>query len=181
MTENDEYFFEKHEIPLSRVFNAAGYKRGEYQPIMRAYWLWIAYNASPCAREGHTLRTRAGHCAKCDPAKIAFMRRNDEGGDVYVLRSTSTGLVKVGCASDASERAKHLRASGYGGAHDWAVVYSSFVSAAAGKLEFEVHRRLRPFLVTTGYFRGDLWVDCRELFNCDLEIVVGTLKECLAA
>jgi hypothetical protein len=36
-------------------------------------------------------------------------------------------------------------------------------------------------LVTTGYFRGDLWVDCRELFNCDLEIAVGTLKECLAA
>jgi len=27
--------------------------------------LWVAYGVAPCDAEGHTLRTRNGHCLQC--------------------------------------------------------------------------------------------------------------------
>src|SRR5947208_2447587 len=37
---------------------------------------------SPCRARGHKLRTRPGHCAQCDPKKIAYQGRFSSPGYV---------------------------------------------------------------------------------------------------
>lgn len=46
---------------------------------------------APCQAKGHRLRTRAGHCVQCDPSKIAYQRRTEVPGDVYLAVSKSLG------------------------------------------------------------------------------------------
>jgi hypothetical protein len=70
-------FLNSHNISLDKVFDASGFSLSEYKVIMKDQGKQIAYNVAPCQQYGHTLRTRAGHCIQCNPAAIAFIKRND--------------------------------------------------------------------------------------------------------
>jgi hypothetical protein len=67
ITDEQRAFLDQHNIPLSRVFDAKGMKRAECQEAMRALDLVIAVGTSACKAAAHRMRTRAGHCAKCEP------------------------------------------------------------------------------------------------------------------
>ena len=161
-------FLQSQRIPLSMVFDATGMKQAEYRKVMSALGLPIAYGVGPCAAAGHTLRTRAGHCAQCNTAVIAFMRRNDETAHVYVAHSAITGLVKVGLASDVHERIATLRNLGYGGVTDW-VLRHGLRCPRAGSVEFAVHAELESRRARRSYARDGMVVECRELFECSPE------------
>ena len=161
-------FLRSQRIPLSRVFDASGLKQSEYRKVMSELSLPIAYGVGPCAAAGHTLRTRAGHCAQCNTAVIAFMRRNDETASVYVAQSPSAGLVKVGLASDTAARIASLRRLGYGGVSDWQLRQQR-TCARAGFVEFTVHAALEPWRARRTYSRDGSLVECRELFGCSTE------------
>ena len=165
LTPSQLAFLDSQRIPLSKVFDATGMKQSEYRKSMSALGLPIAYGVSPCAAAGHTLRTRAGHCVQCNTAVIAFMRRNDEAAIVYVAHSTSTGLVKVGLATDVAERISTLRRLGYGGVTDWKLQHER-PCARAGLVEFAVHAALEPWRARRSYARDGATVECRELFVC---------------
>lgn len=68
-----------------------------------------------CRTQGHRLRTRSGHCIQCNPINIAFQRREDEPGYVYIAGSLSGRVVKIGTTGNLNQRENQMRAEGYGG------------------------------------------------------------------
>lgn len=65
LTKEQKAFLDRVGVPLSRVFDASGMRTAEYKQAMRDLGMWVAYGASPCEAEGHTLRSRTGHCVQC--------------------------------------------------------------------------------------------------------------------
>src|SRR3954467_15069268 len=77
-----------------------------------------------CRRKGHRLRTRAGHCIQCNPINIAYQRREDTPGYVYIAGSLSGRVIKIGTTGDLNQRENQMRGEGYGGSKDWIVLFS---------------------------------------------------------
>ena len=168
-------FLSHHEIPLSRVFDASSLSRSEYQSAMKALGMVVAYGVSPCKSGGHTLRTRAGHCAQCNTAVLAYQLRNDAAGYVYVAYSAATKLVKVGTSGTPDDRMAYLNWFGYGGASDWRV-HQSVWCERSGQIEFSVHGTLSRYRVLRHYKISSGISECYELFSCAKSVAVKALR-----
>jgi hypothetical protein len=168
-------FLAANGIALSTVFDATGMRKTDYQDAMEELGKSFAYGVTPCRRSMHTLRTRAGHCIQCDPAKIAFMLRYDSSGLVYIAGSEAGRLIKVGSSGDIEQRRGTLNDLCYGGQRDWQILASA-KCGAAGRIEFAVHSKLAPFATSGHYFRGAKKQNCYELFRCDFVDAQDALK-----
>ena len=115
LTVDEIRFLQGAGVPLSRVFDASGLSNQQYKFAMRSLGMWIAYGVTACQAAGHTLRTRAGHCAQCSPENISYLRRHDEAGEVYVAHSATMNLVKVGLSQDVHQRVGQLNTYGQKG------------------------------------------------------------------
>lgn len=173
-------FLRSQRIPLSLVFDATGMQKGHYATLMKEGGYSIAYGTTPCARGGHTLRTRAGHCIQCDTAKIAYQLRHRRPGYVYLAGSAGTGLLKIGTTSDLSVREWQLRDWAYGGANDWEMLATGH-SENAGAVEFAAHDRLRLRSVSGSYRREGRLQACYELFRCGYDEARSALVAALPA
>lgn len=171
-------FLVRHQIPLSQVFDATGYSTGEYKAIMDELGMVVAIGVSPCARAGHTVRTRAGHCAQCGTHNLAFLRRFDDAGYVYVASSDSLRLIKVGTSSDVDARLYTLNYFGYGGAYDWSMQFFSHCPRA-GRVEFLAQQALLPHVVWRDYVKQGESVRCQELFSCTAKVAIKSIKNVL--
>lgn len=169
-----------HQIPLSRVFDAAGMKRAQYSRAMKDFDMLVAVNTTPCNAAGHTMRTRHGLCLQCDTSRVAYMLRGFNPGWLYLATSPETGLTKVGVASDPERRMRVLSNLAYGGASDWELV-DTFEVANAGRVEAKIHARLASDRVAGTYWRDCVEVECYELFNTHpfdaLAVIMSVLKE----
>ena len=173
------YFLQDQGIPMSQLFDATGMKKSEYKQIMKDLGMVVAIGVTPCNAAGHTLRTRHGHCVQCDcgTRNLAFLKRYDETGLVYVARSESIKLTKIGTArDDAAQREYSLNRSGYGGGSDWKIYFVQQCDKA-GRVEFNVHKSLMPHNVSRSYWKQDMLVDCAELFNCEVELAIKTIEQ----
>jgi len=173
-------FLIHHKIPLDRVMDASGMRTKAYQAFMSREGLWVAYGVTPCREVGHTMRTRKGHCIQCSPAALAFLKRCDEPGWVYIATSEESGLCKVGTAKDVYERIAMLNRIGYGYTTDWVGRWVAEVDNA-GMVESIVQQSLAGFRETGGYLVRGYGAECTELFNCSLETALDALKEVLAS
>jgi hypothetical protein len=176
LTEEQQSFLDKHNISFDRVFFANGMGLSQYRPIMKAGGYEVVVGATACERAGHSLRNRKGDCIQCRPASLAFERRHEAPAFVYIALSPNSGLIKVGLATDAAEREKMLKQSAYGGFSDWFIVESVYCETA-GKVESDVHKRLQPYKYDAAYRKQGAWVDCRELFDCDVEVASDALHD----
>lgn len=167
ITTEQEDFLARHDIPLDRLFDATGMQRQDYKRTMIALGKWVAIGVTPCAEAGHTMRTSAGHCAQCRPANLAFLRRYDSPGEVYVAHSKSGPLTKVGSAKDAEQRVRSLNACQYGGVSDWQIEFCQAASNA-GRIEFAAQRALSQYTAAGTYFKEGTNTDCREIFSCSI-------------
>lgn len=166
-------FLAHHGISLSRVFDAHGLPRKIYQELMREEDALIACRTNAC-REGHTLKTRSGHCPQCRPAAIGFLQREERSGFVYVAHSHSLGLCKVGFAVDSESRERSLNVSGYAGANDW-LVADDRSTGAGGVDERRVHQALRAHKADAFYVRDGVLVRASETYTCDLDVALDAL------
>lgn len=172
-------FLKENNISLSMVFDATGLSKKSYQEVMDGLGIEFAYGVTPCKKAGHTLRTRAGHCIQCDKAKIAYQRRYNENGIVYVAYSEKLSLTKIGVAKDVNDRLKNLNSHGYGGTKDWKI-YSHREYKMAGQKEMQIHRQLAAHQAIRNYEKGGNIVECRELFDCKPNIAVQYLHEIIS-
>jgi len=172
-------FIVHHKIPLDRVMDASGMRTKAYQAFMSREGLWVAYGVTPCRGAGHTLRTRKGHCVQCSPSALAFLRRWDEPGSVYIATSEESGLCKVGTAKDVHERLAMLNRIGYGYTTDWVGRWVAEVDNA-GMVESAVQQRLARFKENGGYLAKGYGAECTELFHCDPETALDALNRVLA-
>ena len=165
LSPEDVAFVERHQIPLSKIFNGNHMATGPLKDGMKSAGAWIAVNARACQAAGHTIRTNGGHCAQCAPKTIAFAKRHTEPGFIYVATSSSGGLVKVGMTINIEQREAQLNGYSYGSQRDWKITHVRH-STEAGKEEFQAHRLLSKYSTTGTYYKDGDWVDCYELFSC---------------
>ena len=138
----------------------------------------IAYGVSPCEKEGHTIRTRAGHCAQCNTARIAFSMRNDERAEIYVAQSKTLSMTKIGVAKSHRERMRTLNSHRYGGASDWAAHFH-IEANNAGKAEHLAQRELDCYHLKKAYTRTGKIIDCQELFTCNISMAIRAVNNAI--
>lgn len=176
LTKSHLDFLETQKISLSRVFDASGMHKKDYQSVMSELEMLVAYGVTPCQKYGHTLRTRAGHCAQCNTAALAFLSRHDEEGDVYVAHSSNESITKIGVASSYIARLRSLNSIGYGGIRDWEIAFTIRVSKA-GLIEYRAQKSLRDWRISKSYNKSGQLVSCLELFRCDKNMAISAVEK----
>jgi hypothetical protein len=167
LTKDQIDFLLSQKIHTSRLFDASGMKTAQYKKAMKELGKSFAYGVSACRAEGHTLRTRAGHCIQCDTSKIAFQRRNDDEGFVYIAGSFTLKLIKIGMTNSTTDRLLSINAYGYGGTDDWELL-AYLKTKNAGNVEFGTHNLLKQYSCPIQYNKGGKIVNCLELFSCGI-------------
>ncbi|MBR1169154.1 GIY-YIG nuclease family protein [Bradyrhizobium liaoningense] len=132
-----------------------------------------------CRTLGHRLRTRAGHCIQCKPINIAFQRREDEPGYVYIAGSLSGRVIKVGTTGNLNQRENQMRAEGYGGSKDWIVLFSLYV-AKGGEFERAASSRVKGNRVYRTYFKDGIEQGAVELHQCSFSEALRAMTEHLS-
>lgn len=165
LTSDQIRFLKEQKIHLKYVFDADGLSSSEYRVIMKELNKIIAYNVSPCGREGHTLRTRSGHCCQCDTAKIAFQKRNDSAGIVYIAGSLTGKVIKIGFSKAVEVRAESLNRTKYAGFDDWNILYA-LKSENAGRIETRSNSLLHEYAYSIDYEHDGHWQDSYETYHC---------------
>jgi hypothetical protein len=170
-------FLGEHGIPISSVFDATGMKRDEYRNAMKELGMIVAVGVNPCtAIERHTLKDKYGKCIQCKPHNLSFQKRYHESEFIYVARSESTGLIKIGVAKDTARREYSLNKIEYGRCNDWKIQFNQKCDKTA-RVEFDVHQSLQTYTVSRCYWRQGSLVHCSELFNCEVELAIKTIKD----
>jgi hypothetical protein len=177
LIESQIKFLKSYGIDKKETFDASGYSKSEYRVKMDELSLKIAYGVTPCAKAGHTLRTKYGQCIQCHPKFIVFQKRNDDGGVVYVAFSNEESYIKIGCTKNIKTRAKTLREQNYGGYSDWTISFSKDVPENAGKIEFEMHNRLRQHSVAGEYYKDGKMQKTREMFKYSVEKAIKEINQ----
>jgi hypothetical protein len=158
-------FLKEHNIHPKYVFNAEGLSKSEYRIIMKELNKLIAYNVSPCQKGEHTLRTRSGHCCQCNTSTIAYQKRNDSAGIVYIAGTLNGQLIKIGFSKALEVREESLNRTKYAGFNDWKILYA-LKSEKAGQIETKSNSLLHQYNFSTDYKHDGNWHDSSETYKC---------------
>ncbi|WP_340106920.1 GIY-YIG nuclease family protein [Rhodohalobacter sp. 8-1] len=159
----------EHNIPLEKVLNAKGLKKREYRSKMKELKKSIAFNVTPCQKKGHTLRNRSGHCVQCNTAYIAYQKRNDSKGIVYIAESIGGGIIKVGYSKSFETRSESLNRTEYAGYSDWVIKFA-IESKNAGRIEHKINSSLKKYAQSVRYNHDNHLQESTEIFKCAYHI-----------
>lgn len=165
LTSDQIRFLKEQNIHPKYVFDAQGLSPSDYRGIMKELNKLIAYNVTPCQQEGHTLRTRTGHCCQCDTAKIEFLKRNDSAGIVYIAGSLVGQVIKIGFSKAVEVRAESLNRTKYAGFNDWEILFA-LRSEDAGRIETKSNSLLHKYASPLDYEHDGHWQDSYETYHC---------------
>jgi hypothetical protein len=122
--------------------------------------------ATPCAKGGHRLRTRSGHCAQCNTAVIRYQARHREAATVYVAYSPREALTKIGVSVDPDTREANINFDQYAGADDWEILFRIDIPEA-GMIESKAQSAIAGSKVIKGYMKDRAFMqDAKEAFSC---------------
>lgn len=147
---------------------------------MKAAGAMFAVNTTPCSASKHRIRTRAGHCAMCDTAKIGYMKRHEASGIVYLATSKKGHLVKVGMTERLAERVEQLNSYRYGGQSDW-VLKKHKRCERAGYHESQIHKILASWRHDCEYYKDGTWQSCYEVFACSEAVAIDAFDKAFYA
>jgi T5orf172 domain len=145
-------FLARHNFSEGEVYDGRGQGKRwrEYQAKEAGKILMLT--SVRCRSMGHRIRTRAGHCAQCNPANIGFTERETANGYVYIAGSVRGRFIKIGSTRDIEQRERQLRTERYGGASDWLVLVHDRVDNMQ-KVEREISDRIPGKRVFNGYIK----------------------------
>jgi hypothetical protein len=175
LNQNEKEFLTFHDVKPEQTFNAEGMSKSEYRPLMKRDGQIVAFNTTPCNAAGHQLRTRSGHCVMCNSAPLGFQKRNDLSGYVYVAGSILGQMLKVGFSNNYENRELLLNQQNYGGFDDWKNLLVLF-SANGGRLELQLHSKLKIYSTSRDYFHDDHYQKATEIFHCSVSKVLEALE-----
>lgn len=179
LTKDQKTFLKRLDIPEWRVFDVVGMQRKDYMLEMAATDKWIAIGTNPCTKEGHTMKTRSGHCPQCDTKQLGFLTRYDKPGEVYIAQGKRGKLIKIGFALEAQSRLAGLNSYAYGGVTDWEIKLV-LTCNKANRVETMAHSLIANHRITTSvptYFKNGRLVECRELFGCKYVVAESAVLE----
>lgn len=169
ITEEQLFFLKENNIPLSKVYDATNQKREVYRKSMKALEKLIAINATPCAKYGHTIRTRNGHCCQCNTANIAYIKRHYANGYVYIVGSQEKKVLKVGSTNNIENRVNSLNFENYATINDWKLILY-YKCNDMGLIETEAHNKLQKFQVEKTYIKNGRTQIAYEIFDCNYDV-----------
>ncbi|MBK1679654.1 GIY-YIG nuclease family protein [Rhodocyclus tenuis] len=184
LTNDQLAFLKSHGIAPGQVFDASACRsKAEREAQMDEQERYFYSGGALCARGGHSLRTKAGHCIQCDTSKIAYQLRSAASGYIYLAHSAATGLVKIGFTKHHPQhRAKLLRDKRYANANDWDIKRIAKLERDAGKKEFSLHAALEQYQKPVSYRKtADEVVECREVFACNLITAINAFQSATSA
>lgn len=175
-TDDERAFLSRHGFSEDDVYDGRGQSK-----------LWREYQAKEagkvlvltsvlCGAYGHRIRTRAGHCAQCRPARIGFTARETLSGHVYIAGTLRGRLIKIGVAGDIAQRERQLRAERYGGFGDWRVLVHVWVNDC-GKVEREISDRTRGERVRASYWKDGFEQTASEMIRCSFSTALKPYAE----
>jgi hypothetical protein len=136
----------------------------------------LILTSTPCRAMRHRIRTRAGHCAQCNPASIAFTRKETLDGYVYIAGSLNGRLIKIGETIDVEQRARQLKADAYGGFSDWQILITARVKNR-GRTEREISLRIPGKRVFNSYIKDGYERTAIEMIQCSFGNALGPFAE----
>jgi hypothetical protein len=166
-------FLRRHRISPDDVYDGRNESKLAWQMGARDNGKTLILG-SPCRASGHRLRTRAGHCAQCDPKKITYQRRWRARSYVYIAGSLAAGLIKVGVAADTMHRENVLRRIRYGNVEDWELLAHVEVEEG-GRIEYETLMRLGRQRVFKSYQKDGYSQVGGELLLCSFSAALSAL------
>lgn len=175
LTREQLLFLHSQGLSKEDTFDALEMTQSTYYPIMKRTNKLIAYNTKPC-KNGHTMRTRSGHCPQCNTAYLRFSQRSNEGGFVYVAISKRGELCKIGFTHAIGIREESLNRTYYADFNDW-VIRFAIKSEYAGKIEELVKMRLYQYSYQLEYSHDGKIQIATELLNCDFKKVKGAIVD----
>ena len=174
ISEEQLFFLKEHDIPLSKIFDAANQKREAYRKSMKALDKLIAINTTPCTRNGHTIRTRNGHCCQCHTASIAYIKRHYAHGYVYIVGSQEKKVLKVGSTNNIENRVNSLNFENYASINDWELILY-YKCNNIGLIETEAHNKLNKFQIEKTYIKNGRTQIAYEIFDCSYDTCKNSL------
>jgi len=175
LTKSQKEFIKRHGISLDEVFDATDYSQALYRNIMKNRGYIVASGVTKCNQNHDSLRTRSGHCVMCNPASLSFQKRHKNVGDLYVMHSQSTKLIKVGVADSAHERVISLNKQSYGDIKDWKLAYMVRIMNA-GYSEEIIHNRLHLHREDRYFSKGGEMILAQEIFSCSIKNAIKEIK-----
>lgn len=169
LTQSQLDFLKRHKIDPSEALDASGMSRSKWPEVMKAQQKRLAYGSSiaPCDKGGHTLRTRKGHCAQCNPSSLSFSARYAKTAHVYIIGSARSGLIKIGLTeNEITERLANINSELYGGADDWLELAISETVKDSGRIEANAQKSLEWARVEARSLRPNRQHDSMEVFAC---------------
>lgn len=168
------YWWRCHPVFDGRAYSQAGARRMAKE-LGKTLVL-----GSRCGAAGHRLRTRPGHCAQCDPKKIAYQQRFSSPGFVYIAGSLAGKVLKIGSCRDVPQRENQIRAEAYGGQSDWEVIFHTTYLNDAGRIEHNARSRLYRWRISRPYRKDGFAQQADELLKCSFSIALKALSEQVA-
>ncbi|MGB3540707.1 MAG: GIY-YIG nuclease family protein [Mesorhizobium sp.] len=178
LTEEELLFLQSQGMSADDVFDTKGRPPKAVRDEAKAAGKRLLLGV-PCQAAGHRLRTRAGHCVQCDSSKIAYQRRTEVPGDVYLAVSKALGWVKIGSTTNIAQRRYKLNFDAYGGADDWTLAFYVH-SSNHGHLELAVHSALARYAIEAVYIKDGHRQVSRECFNCSDLVALNAIVDCAA-
>ncbi|WP_421405095.1 hypothetical protein [Agrobacterium fabrum] len=114
LTQDELEFLRTQGLSATDVYDGRGQSSAAWKAGVRSAGKTVVLG-SPCSSKGHRLRTRSGHCAQCDTAKLSYQKRHNTEGYIYIAGSKAARLLKVGTCVDIEQRRRNLRNQMYGG------------------------------------------------------------------
>jgi len=176
LTESELFFLAQYGLSKEDVFDGRRHSQAGARAAAKAAGK-ILVLGSPCQAYGHRLRTRPGHCAQCDPKKIAYQQRYVEPGYIYIAGSLAGRVMKIGSCVDVPQREHQLRVEAYGGQRDWVIIFHTPRTANAARVEHNARAKLAYYRVSRPYYKDGFQQHAGELLRCSFSDALRALTE----
>lgn len=177
LTKDELEFLRTQGLSTTDVYDGRGQSSAAWKAGVRSAGKTVVLG-SPCSSKGHRLRTRSGHCAQCDTAKLSYQKRHNTEGYIYIAGSKAARLLKVGTCVDIEQRRRNLRNQMYGGISDWEMLFTAKVDAG-GKVEGDALARLSKFKVVRMYEKDGKKQEAAEMLKTSFSVALSVVHESL--
>ena len=177
LTIEEKQFLEGSGVPYGGVLDAKGLEKKEWRDLIRSLEKWVIINSSPCQKEGHTIRTRAGHCYQCGGNNF-FTLRKLNFSHLYIAGSSNGRFLKLGSSKDFKKNIETLNRFKYAGVSDWQVIIAYEV-VRSDKIEFQVQRKIKRFFVPEYVQMDGRDIVCLDTLKCKFSRAKKALTDSL--
>ena len=180
LSDEQRAFIAVHGIPLGLLFDASGMTRSHYQRVMKEEGKEFAFGVGLCNRMHKAIRSRAGHCMQCNPARLAFVFGEDAPANIYIAGSMLARLLKIGRSGDLESRLRNLNVESWADHYDWRLLAFAHCESA-GRVERAVHGRLASWVSSCDYVQGRKRHHSYEVFSCNFADARAAVLKALPA